>query len=137
MKKLFPSGYDEIRGIADGSGLPLEDIVMLNARYDLARIMYRMQNGGQTVQEGGGWGWWKLNRKRRMAIVRKMKLTSPMNAPASNSHPKLWRINTALQHGIGIWINICISMIYAFVSRCNWIPLKTAQLYSASPRLAN
>ena len=34
----YPSGLEEMRGIADGANVSLEDIVLLNARYDLARL---------------------------------------------------------------------------------------------------
>jgi hypothetical protein len=52
LEKLYPSGLEEIRGIADGAGVPVKDIVMLNSRYDLARCMYQLQNGGRTPQSG-------------------------------------------------------------------------------------
>ncbi|KAJ6440131.1 acyl-coenzyme a 6-aminopenicillanic acid acyl-transferase [Purpureocillium lavendulum] len=49
LKSYYPSGYDEIRGIADGAGVTLEDVVLLNSRYDLARLgddeMARPPNG--------------------------------------------------------------------------------------------
>ena len=38
LGQYYPSGLEEMRGIADGAGVTLEDIVLLNARYDLARI---------------------------------------------------------------------------------------------------
>ncbi|KAJ9137495.1 Peptidase C45 acyl-coenzyme A [Pleurostoma richardsiae] len=38
LKKYYPSGLEEMRGISDGAGVTLEDIVLLNARYDLARL---------------------------------------------------------------------------------------------------
>lgn len=38
IKSHFPSGLEEMRGIADGAQVSLEDIIILNARYDLARI---------------------------------------------------------------------------------------------------
>lgn len=34
----YPAGLEEMRGIADGAGVSLEDVVLLNARYDLARL---------------------------------------------------------------------------------------------------
>ncbi|KAJ5825567.1 peptidase C45 acyl-coenzyme A:6-aminopenicillanic acid acyl-transferase [Penicillium riverlandense] len=34
----YPAALEEMRGIADGAGVSLEDIVLLNARYDLARV---------------------------------------------------------------------------------------------------
>lgn len=42
---IFPDGLDEMRGIACGAGVDLEDIVLLNARYDLSRI------NGEKVEE--------------------------------------------------------------------------------------
>ncbi|KAK5993052.1 Isopenicillin-N N-acyltransferase-like protein [Cladobotryum mycophilum] len=50
LEKLYPTGLEEMRGIADGAGVSLEEIVMLNARYDLGRCMYRLQNEGETPQ---------------------------------------------------------------------------------------
>jgi len=44
LQKYYPTGLDELQGIADGAGLPLSDIVMLNARYDLARIMNQLSS---------------------------------------------------------------------------------------------
>lgn len=41
-----------MRGIADGAGVPLEEIVMLNARYDLGRCMYKLKDGGRSPQNG-------------------------------------------------------------------------------------
>lgn len=38
IKLYYPSGFEEMRGIAEGANVTLEDIVLLNARYDLARI---------------------------------------------------------------------------------------------------
>ncbi|XWW92725.1 hypothetical protein V2A60_000651 [Cordyceps javanica] len=37
IKAEFPRGLDEMKGIAEGANVGLEDIVMLNARYDLSR----------------------------------------------------------------------------------------------------
>ena len=37
IQEYYPTALEEIRGIAEGAGIPLEDIVMLNARYDLGR----------------------------------------------------------------------------------------------------
>ncbi|OAA66320.1 peptidase C45 acyl-coenzyme A:6-aminopenicillanic acid acyl-transferase [Cordyceps fumosorosea ARSEF 2679] len=34
----YPAGLEEMRGIADGAHVSLEDVVLLNARYDLARL---------------------------------------------------------------------------------------------------
>lgn len=38
IKTYFPSGLEEMQGIAEGSEVPLVDIIILNARYDLARV---------------------------------------------------------------------------------------------------
>ena len=38
IEKYYPSGFAEMQGIADGAGVSLEDIVILNARYDLSRV---------------------------------------------------------------------------------------------------
>jgi isopenicillin-N N-acyltransferase-like protein len=38
IEKYYPSGLQEMKGIADGAGVTLEDIILLNARYDLARL---------------------------------------------------------------------------------------------------
>ncbi|KAH7025665.1 uncharacterized protein B0I36DRAFT_293256 [Microdochium trichocladiopsis] len=48
LEAKYPTGLDEMRGIAAGAEVPLEDIVMLNARYDLARCMYLLHDGGRT-----------------------------------------------------------------------------------------
>lgn len=37
-QELFPDGFEEMKGIACGAGVEIEDIVLLNARYDLARL---------------------------------------------------------------------------------------------------
>jgi isopenicillin-N N-acyltransferase like protein len=37
IKEYYPTALEEMRGIAEGAGVSLEDIVMLNARYDLGR----------------------------------------------------------------------------------------------------
>ncbi|KAF7551299.1 hypothetical protein G7046_g7760 [Stylonectria norvegica] len=37
-QKFFPDGLDEMEGIARGAGAEVEDIALLNARYDLARL---------------------------------------------------------------------------------------------------
>ncbi|KAF9772712.1 hypothetical protein IL306_009567 [Fusarium sp. DS 682] len=54
FEKFYPTGLEEIRGIADGAGVTIEEVVMLNARYDLGRCMYRLQDGGKTPQELNG-----------------------------------------------------------------------------------
>lgn len=37
LKQYFPAGLEEMKGIAEGAGVTLEEIIMVNARYDLAR----------------------------------------------------------------------------------------------------
>ncbi|KAJ6010275.1 hypothetical protein N7499_004322 [Penicillium canescens] len=54
FQKFYPAGLEEIRGIADGAGVKVEDVIMLNARYDLGRCMYRLQEGGNIPQELDG-----------------------------------------------------------------------------------
>ena len=56
IRKYFPEALEELRGIADGAGLPLEDIILINARYDLARVRgknirpYPRQNTASIAQ---------------------------------------------------------------------------------------
>ncbi|KND90055.1 Acyl-coenzyme A:6-aminopenicillanic-acid-acyltransferase 40 kDa form [Tolypocladium ophioglossoides CBS 100239] len=38
LQDYYPSGYQEMQGIADGAGVSLQDVVLLNSRYDLARL---------------------------------------------------------------------------------------------------
>ncbi|KAJ6440195.1 peptidase C45 acyl-coenzyme A:6-aminopenicillanic acid acyl-transferase [Purpureocillium lavendulum] len=38
VEKFFPEALPEMQGIADGAGVDLDKIVLLNARYDLARV---------------------------------------------------------------------------------------------------
>lgn len=38
IEKHYPDGLAEMRGIADGAKVSLQDVVLLNARYDLARL---------------------------------------------------------------------------------------------------
>ncbi|KAH8893619.1 MFS general substrate transporter [Thozetella sp. PMI_491] len=52
LQKYYPTGLEEMRGIADGAGVPVEEVVMLNARYDLGRCMYRLRDGGRSPQDG-------------------------------------------------------------------------------------
>jgi isopenicillin-N N-acyltransferase-like protein len=52
LQKLWPTGLEELHGIADGSELTLEDIVMLNARYDLARCLWRLAREDKQSREG-------------------------------------------------------------------------------------
>ncbi|KAH7160523.1 hypothetical protein B0J13DRAFT_494178 [Dactylonectria estremocensis] len=54
FEKFYPTGLEEIRGIADGAGVTVEDVIMLNARYDLGRCMYRLKDGGKAPQQLDG-----------------------------------------------------------------------------------
>ncbi|KAH7136220.1 major facilitator superfamily domain-containing protein [Dactylonectria macrodidyma] len=54
FEKFYPTGLEEIRGIADGAGVTVEEVIMLNARYDLGRCMYRLKDGGKTPQQLDG-----------------------------------------------------------------------------------
>ncbi|KAI8663133.1 hypothetical protein LRP88_07335 [Fusarium phalaenopsidis] len=38
IAEFYPAALEEMRGIAVGAGVTLEDVVLLNARYDLARL---------------------------------------------------------------------------------------------------
>jgi isopenicillin-N N-acyltransferase-like protein len=44
----YPTGLEELRGIADGASVSLEEIVMLNGRYDLGRLSYKLQKENFT-----------------------------------------------------------------------------------------
>lgn len=48
ITEYYPSGLQEMRGIADGAEVSLESIVLLNARYDLARL--GDEGGNQTFE---------------------------------------------------------------------------------------
>ncbi|TPX10062.1 uncharacterized protein E0L32_001259 [Thyridium curvatum] len=38
LEQYYPSGFKEMQGIADGAEVTLEDVILLNSRYDLARL---------------------------------------------------------------------------------------------------
>ncbi|KGO38533.1 Peptidase C45, acyl-coenzyme A:6-aminopenicillanic acid acyl-transferase [Penicillium expansum] len=40
LQRYWPSGWEEMRGVAAGAGVTVEDIVMLNARYDLSHVKF-------------------------------------------------------------------------------------------------
>ncbi|KAJ5170943.1 Peptidase C45 acyl-coenzyme A:6-aminopenicillanic acid acyl-transferase [Penicillium coprophilum] len=40
LQCYWPSGLEEMRGVAAGAGVTVEDIVMLNARYDLSHVKF-------------------------------------------------------------------------------------------------
>jgi isopenicillin-N N-acyltransferase-like protein len=49
IEHYYPAGLEELRGIADGASVSLEEIVMLNARYDLGRLSYKLQKEDSTM----------------------------------------------------------------------------------------
>ena len=57
IERYFPEALPELRGIADGAGVDLNDIILLNARYDLARVKsaetraYPSQEGYKTMRD--------------------------------------------------------------------------------------
>ncbi|KAL2848905.1 acyl-coenzyme A:6-aminopenicillanic acid acyl-transferase-domain-containing protein [Aspergillus pseudoustus] len=40
LQRYWPSGWEEMRGVAAGAGVAVEDIVLLNARYDLSHVKF-------------------------------------------------------------------------------------------------
>jgi isopenicillin-N N-acyltransferase-like protein len=56
IEKYFPAALKEFQGIADGSGFSVEDIVMLNARYNLGRSRdpFRASNAAQSYEPSNG-----------------------------------------------------------------------------------
>ena len=38
LEQYYPSGLQEMKGIADGAEVTLDDVILLNSRYDLARL---------------------------------------------------------------------------------------------------
>ncbi|KAI2623114.1 peptidase C45 acyl-coenzyme A:6-aminopenicillanic acid acyl-transferase [Hypoxylon sp. NC1633] len=59
LKEYFPSALDEMKGIAEGAGVTVEEIIMLNARYDLSRApggsRYRPPPSDKTTLTTGLW----------------------------------------------------------------------------------
>ena len=53
IKAHYPSGLQEMQGIADGAEVSLESVVLLNARYDLARLGDESENQISTAEENG------------------------------------------------------------------------------------
>ncbi|KUL82440.1 hypothetical protein ZTR_11216 [Talaromyces verruculosus] len=49
IQALFPDGLEEMKGIASGALVELQDVLLLNARYDLARLT------GHKVGESQNW----------------------------------------------------------------------------------
>lgn len=50
----YPAGLEEMKGIADGASVSLEDIVLLNARYDLARLNRPAKAAGKDISDSNG-----------------------------------------------------------------------------------
>jgi len=48
-----PDYIDEIRGIADGSGMRFEEIMMLNCRTELQKMVWNRRGEDETLQSGG------------------------------------------------------------------------------------
>ncbi|RDW60108.1 hypothetical protein BP5796_11714 [Coleophoma crateriformis] len=51
IESLFPEGLEEMKGIADGACVMLDDIILLNARYDLSRVKYSPEASQKFVGE--------------------------------------------------------------------------------------
>jgi isopenicillin-N N-acyltransferase like protein len=49
IEKFFPSALEEMRGISDGAEVDYLDILLLNSRYDLARI--KSKDGSHTAED--------------------------------------------------------------------------------------
>lgn len=55
LEKYDPTAYDEIKGIAEGSELPIEQIFLINARYDLTKYknnkedLYKMKDDSECT----------------------------------------------------------------------------------------
>ncbi|KAH8705918.1 hypothetical protein BGW36DRAFT_393389 [Talaromyces proteolyticus] len=54
LRKYWPSGLEEMRGVAAGAGVDLEDIVMLNARYDLSHFHTSPAEPKGTIDDASG-----------------------------------------------------------------------------------
>jgi isopenicillin-N N-acyltransferase-like protein len=55
IKKYFPSGFEEMKGIADGAGVTLEEIIVINASDELLKWQrrQRIQNSLNSYSNGG------------------------------------------------------------------------------------
>lgn len=51
LQRYWPSGWEEMRGVAAGAGVTIEDIVMLNARYDLSHVKFEAVSEPPTADE--------------------------------------------------------------------------------------
>ncbi|KAJ5943086.1 Peptidase C45 acyl-coenzyme A:6-aminopenicillanic acid acyl-transferase [Penicillium verrucosum] len=51
LQRYWPSGWEEMRGVAAGAGVTVEDIVMLNARYDLSHVKFEPVPETPAVEE--------------------------------------------------------------------------------------
>ena len=53
IKAHYPSGLEEMQGIADGAEVSLESVILLNARYDLARLGDNSASQAPLVETNG------------------------------------------------------------------------------------
>ncbi|KAJ5964955.1 Peptidase C45 acyl-coenzyme A:6-aminopenicillanic acid acyl-transferase [Penicillium vulpinum] len=51
LQRYWPSGWEEMRGVAAGAGVTIEDIVMLNARYDLSHVKFEVVSETPATEE--------------------------------------------------------------------------------------
>ncbi|KXG54481.1 Peptidase C45, acyl-coenzyme A:6-aminopenicillanic acid acyl-transferase [Penicillium griseofulvum] len=51
LQRYWPSGWEEMRGVAAGAGVTIEDIVMLNARYDLSHVKFEAVSEALAAEE--------------------------------------------------------------------------------------
>ncbi|KAJ5502828.1 Peptidase C45 acyl-coenzyme A:6-aminopenicillanic acid acyl-transferase [Penicillium fimorum] len=51
LQRYWPSGWEEMRGVAAGAGVAVEDIVMLNARYDLSHVKFNAVSETPAAEE--------------------------------------------------------------------------------------
>ncbi|KIA75775.1 hypothetical protein HK57_00389 [Aspergillus ustus] len=51
LQRYWPSGWEEMRGVAAGAGVAVEDIVLLNARYDLSHVKFDGAPPATSVDE--------------------------------------------------------------------------------------
>lgn len=50
INRDFPEGLDEMKGIAEGAGVSLSDVVLLNARYDLSRVRHSSEDSASEEE---------------------------------------------------------------------------------------
>ncbi|KAJ5578810.1 Peptidase C45 acyl-coenzyme A:6-aminopenicillanic acid acyl-transferase [Penicillium hispanicum] len=51
LQLYWPSGWEEMRGVAAGAGVTIEEIVMLNARYDLSHVKFDADESIDAAEE--------------------------------------------------------------------------------------